>query len=111
MYFTPHSLLQMFHTPSFSCAFYLGNDIKALWGLLDSGGGETFDSYKADHTVSVFLDQKQDNMTTSFFTGPMLLMQQHGSSHKFVLAEHLRSQKYDKYSQSVFWKLQFWVLK
>ena len=46
-----------------------------------------------------------------FFTGPMLLMQQHGSSHKFVLAEHLRSQKYNKYSQSVFWKIQFWVLK
>ena len=51
--------LQMFHTPSFSCAFCLGNDIKALWGLLDSGGGETFDSYKADHTVSVSLTKNK----------------------------------------------------
>ena len=65
----------MFHTLSFSCAFYLGNDIKALWGLLDSGDGGTFDSYKADYSVSVSMDQKQDNITTSFFIDPMLLME------------------------------------
>ena len=62
-------------------------------------------------TVSVFLDQKQDNMTISFFTGPMLLMERHGSLHKFVSVDHLRFQKYNKYSQSMFSKLQFWVLK
>ena len=46
-----------------------------------------------------------------FFTGLMLLMEQYRSSHKFVLVDHLRFQKYNKYSQSMFLKLQFWVLK